>query len=212
MSATRTIKEKKLHMQTRLKTTIDPSYIGFRRYLQWQVQLAKKELCDHKVIEEYDGIDLDLYSEALKIIDLDAQFRKLLSEEQIEVVSYISYHTQYDKQPFNYYAKEQSAFKKWLSVFFKNTDENLCDINQIRLGKLMRKIKAFHNAKVASLARTLNVDVSTINLYVNGERLPNLNYLKKFVMSSQFKLKKVNLTIDTTFKNYVAKVGILENN
>lgn len=196
-------------MQTRLKTTIDPSDIGFRRYLQWQVGLAKKELWDHKVMEEYDGIDLDSYSEALKIMDLDAQFRKLLSEEEKEVVSYISYHTQYDKQPSNYYVKEQSAFKKWLSVFFKNTDENLCDINQIRLGKLMRKIRTFHNVKMASLARTLNVDVSTISLYENGERLPNLNYLKKFCYVFSVSIEKiVNLTIDTTFKNYDAKVGI----
>ena len=35
-------------------------------------RLAKKELWNHKVIEEYDGIDLHLYSEGLKIIDFDA--------------------------------------------------------------------------------------------------------------------------------------------
>ena len=77
----------------------------------------------------------------------------------------------------------------------------------------MRKIRTFHNVKMASLARTLNVDVSTISLYENGERLPNLNYLKKFCYVFSVSIEKiVNLTIDTTFKNYDAKVGISENN
>ena len=187
-------------MQTRLKTTIDPSDIGFRRYLQWQVGLAEKELWDFKVMEEYEGIDLEIYSEALKIMDLDEQFRKLLSEEEKEVVRYISYHTQYDKQPSNYYVKEQSAFKKWLSVFFKNKDKNLCDISTVRLGKLMKKIRTFHNVKMASLARILNVDVSTISLYENGERLPNVNYLRKFAYLFSVDIKKlIDLTIDATF-------------
>lgn len=188
-------------MQTRLKTTIDPSDIGFRRYIRNIIGNARYEVYTSKILEEYVGVDYERFSEAIKIVDLDDKFRLSLTAEENEALTYMKYHNPGEKMPDNYFVKEQSAYKKWIDIFFKDYDKNCCEINQFRLGILMKKIRNFYNVKMASLARQIGVDVSCVCLYEKGQRLPNLNYMKKFCYLFSISIDElVSLSEDSTFR------------
>lgn len=55
----------------------------------------------------------------------------------------------------------------------------------------MRLIRRHYNITVASLVRTLGVDQSTVSLYGNGKRTPNLNYVTKFCYLFSIKIDEL---------------------
>lgn len=91
---------------------------------------------------------------------------------------------------------------KWPSVFFNKDAPKLKDINNKRIGKLMRMIRTQHCMSATLLARLLGVDRSTVSLYENGERTPNLNYVAKFFTLYSITIDElVFLTLDKDLEN-----------
>ena len=188
-------------MRTKLKEQIDCSEIGFRRYLKDQIGIARLEVEVHEH-NEWSYIDYESFAIATRIIDLDNQFHKLLDKEEEAIVRYISYHTPRDVKPENTDKLFKQIYEKWLSVFFNKKAPIYKDINPYRIGKLMRLIRRHYNITVASLARTLGVDRSTVSLYENGKRTPSLNYAARFCYLFSIKIDDlVFLTLDKDLLN-----------
>lgn len=121
----------------------------------------------------------------------------LLTDEEKKVNDYIKYHTPTEREPNNYNQIFLAIYKKWLSVFSNANKKLYKDINPIRIGKLMKRIRENHYYTMASLARILDVDVSTISLYERGKRVPSLNYTAKFCAMFSIKIDNlVNLILD----------------
>ncbi len=85
-------------MITKLRLAIDPSEIGFRRFLKYQIGAARFRI-SHIESNEYSTIDLDEYADAVKIKDLHDEFTNGLTDGEKEVVDYLEYHTPIEKEP-----------------------------------------------------------------------------------------------------------------
>jgi len=167
-------------MDTAQKFFIDKSEIGFRRYIKLQKGIVERAIINFETFDMHIGPDWDKYCDLLKVQDLDNKFIALLNDSEREAIKYMHYHNPNESQPYNYHLSKTTAYKKWVSIFFKEYDLTFCEINQIKLGRLMKTIRLSHNVKIAELARAFDVDISCISLYESGQRLPNLNYIKKF--------------------------------
>ena len=188
-------------MRTSLKIQIDKSEIGFRRFLKHQISYCKHTIY---VSENFDSmVDLDEYAMAIRVVDLYDKFIGLLNEEEKLIVKYLQYHEKGAEKPTNTDKLFQEIYVKWTSVFFNKDAPKFKDINNKRIGKLMRMIRTQHCMSATLLARLLGVDRSTVSLYENGERTPNLNYVAKFCTLYSITIDElVFLTLDKdlTFK------------
>lgn len=117
---------------------------------------------------------------AVNLQKLDDKFKSLLSKEEQEVASYLSYHNPCDKAPLNMEKYMRSAYEKWLNVFFKNKTYLYEEIDPKKLGKIMLYIRTRSEMKKTTLAEHIGADRSTISKIENGERLPSLEYTYKF--------------------------------
>ena len=163
-----------------LGLAIDNSEIGFRRYVGSYDRFIRhtQELILMKEWLRKD--DLQKLADATKIIKLDDEFRKLLSAEEAEAVHYLSYHNQMDVKPNNYFMNIESAFQKWVSIFFDKKNRLIEDIDPVAFGVVLKHIRVSKEITKTELARDMGIDRNTISSFENGKRLPPLVYMYKF--------------------------------
>ena len=125
-------------MFIKMRIAIDPSKIGFRRFLKSQIINIKNNISDYENFPNY-SFDIEIYAEALKVYDLYEQFLSKLSSEERFIVKYINYHTPIEKEPENYHELINPIYQKRYDIFF-NANTYKERINEKRIEKVMRMI------------------------------------------------------------------------
>ena len=156
----------------------------FRRYLTYYSKLVYEYINR----EEKRIYSIDTYISYLKIAKLDGFFNDLLTIDEM----YALHHWTHEKQE-NYKLPllVERAYEKWQEVFFKKEFDYLFEeLNPIGLGIVLRAIRECNDISKTDLARMIGVNRKTVLLVENGDRLPSLIYIYKF-------LKIFNTTLDS---------------
>ncbi len=122
----------------------------------------------------------DDYIKAMKIKDLDNEFFANLCDEEVDAVNYKTYHHALNAKPISFEHYLETAYKKWIEVFFENRLIKNHTINNLVLSEVMRKLRVDKRLTITESADILGVDRTTITRYENGERQPSILYLFKF--------------------------------
>lgn len=156
----------------------------FRKYLIYYSKLVY----DYINREEKRIYSIDTYISYLKIAKLDGIFNDLLTIDEM----YALYNWTHEKQE-NYKLPllVERAYEKWQEVFFKKEYDYLFEeLNPHGLGIVLRAIRECNGVSKTDLARMIGVNRKTVLLVENGDRLPSLIYIYKF-------LKIFNTTLDS---------------
>lgn len=187
-------------MIIKMRIAIDPSKIGFRRFLKSQIINIKNKISDYENFPNY-SFDIEVYAEALKVYELYELFLSKINSEERFIVKYINYHTPIEKEPTHYHELVNPIYQKWYDIFF-NANTYKEGINEKRIGKVMRMIIIYNNRSASELARILGVNRSTVVLHENSDRIPKLNYLYKFCKLFNLKIDDlIKLVLDENLSN-----------
>lgn len=156
----------------------------FRKYLIYYSKLVY----DYINREEKRIYSIDTYISYLKIAKLDGFFNDLLTVEELHAL----YDWTHEKQE-NYKLPllVERAYEKWQEVFFKKEFDYLFEeLNPHGLGIVLRAIRECNGVSKTDLASMIGANRKTVLLVENGDRLPSLIYIYKF-------LKIFNTTLDS---------------
>lgn len=167
-------------MRTKLAFDLSKRFSSFKSYLKHNSSYINYIVtnCFHRAIHTDD--ELEELAAAVNLQKLDDEFKALLSKEEQEIAKYLAYHNPYEKAPENIEKYMNSAYEKWLNVFFKEKSYLYEEIDPKKLGKIMFYIRTRNEMKKTTLAEHIGVDRSTVSKIENGERLPSLDYVYKF--------------------------------
>lgn len=147
----------------------------FRKYLIYYSKLVY----DYINREEKRIYSIDTYISYLKIARLDGFFNDLLTVEELRAL----YDWTHEKQE-NYKLPllVERAYEKWQEVFFRKEYDYLFEeLNPHGLGIILRAIRECNGVSKTDLARMIGVNRKTVLLVENGDRLPSLIYIYKFL-------------------------------
>lgn len=147
----------------------------FRKYLIYYSKLVY----DYINLEEKRIYSIDTYISYLKIAKLDGFFNDLLTiDEMYALHDWINEKQESYELPL----LVERAYEKWQEVFFKKEFDYLFEeLNPIGLGIVLRAIRECNGVSKTDLARMIGVNRKTVLLVENGDRLPSLIYIYKFL-------------------------------
>lgn len=156
----------------------------FRKYLIYYSKLVY----DYINREEKRIYSIDTYISYLKIAKLDGIFNDLLTIDEM----YALHDWTHEKQEsYKLPLLVERAYDKWQEVFFKKEYDYLFEeLNPHGLGIVLRAIRECNGVSKTDLARMIGINRKTMLLVENGDRLPSLIYIYKF-------LKMFNTTLDS---------------
>ena len=155
----------------------EKTFKGFKRYIDWVRIYAKNQKASLESSYVISEDDYDSYAFCVYIVEQDALFYKKLTNEEIEALSYWHYHNPIAKKPILLEFYLQTAYSKYLEVFFSKPEPT---INLKVLGKMMRLFREKRVRTKTELGEILGVDRTTITNYEKGNREPSLSYMYKF--------------------------------
>jgi len=147
----------------------------FRKYLIYYSKLVY----DYINREEKRIYSIDTYISYLKIAKLDGFFNDLLTIEEM----YALYKWTHEKQEsYELPLLVERAYEKWQEVFFRKEYDYLFEeLNPHGLGIILRAIRECNGVSKTDLARMIGVNRKTVLLVENGDRLPSLIYIYRFL-------------------------------
>ncbi|MBP3733237.1 MAG: helix-turn-helix domain-containing protein [Bacilli bacterium] len=156
----------------------------FRKYLTYYSKLVY----DYINREEKRIYSIDTYISYLKIAKLDGFFNDLLTiDEMYALHDWINEKQESYELPL----LVERAYEKWQEVFFRKEYDYLFEeLNPHGLGIVLRAIRECNGVSKTDLARMIGVNRKTVLLVENGDKLPSLIYIYKF-------LKTFNTTLDS---------------
>ena len=156
----------------------------FRKYLIYYSKLVY----DYINREEKRIYSIDTYISYLKIAKLDGFFNDLLTiDEMYALHDWINEKQESYELPL----LVERAYEKWQEVFFRKEYDYLFEeLNPHGLGIVLRAIRECNGVSKTDLARMIGVNRKTVLLVENGDKLPSLIYIYKF-------LKTFNTTLDS---------------
>lgn len=179
-------------MMIRMKYNIIRSKKGFREFIKFNLEEARRFIISCEKSPLFYNQHLDEYVEALEIDDIGIKYASILNKDESEALIYYRYHLPIDKEPDKYYDLLESSYQKWLRILPKDK----LRLSSRKIGKIMKIIRIKNNISIISLALIMDVDRNTITKYENGKRLPSLEYFYRFCVI-------FNLTMDELLKNRI---------
>ena len=167
-------------MLTKLETQLVKNEACFKRYVASLHFYFEFELEKYNYSELHDKDEYERHCNNLMLVSLGREFYGLLTEGEKAATDYLGYHKNHEKEPDNYIENRNSAYEKWIKVFFKNKNIENTVLDPFVVGGIMKYIRKTHKVTKTHLALCMGVDRNTVALIEKGERLPSLNYTYKF--------------------------------
>lgn len=167
-------------MLTKLETQLVKNEACFRRYVAslhfyFEFELEKYAYNEYHTKEEYER-----FCNNMMLVSLGREFYGLLTDGEKAALEYIGFHDNKKKEPINFIENKNSAYQKWINIFFKNKNFVNDVLDPIVVGGIMKYIRKTNSVTKTHLAFCMGVDRNTVALIEKGERLPSLNYTYRF--------------------------------
>jgi DNA-binding XRE family transcriptional regulator len=140
--------------------------------------------------------DINEYAEALRIEKLYEGFLCTLTDLEENAIRFLRYHNSDELMPKEYWVSLDSAYEKWSRVFADKNINTFAEIDSIRLGKLMKRIRISSMKSSTETAEILSINRATLHKYEQGLRLPQITTLYRFCILFSF-------SIDTLIENSI---------
>ena len=178
-------------MLTKLETQLVKNEACFRRYVAslhfyFEFELEKYAYNEYHTKEEYER-----YCNNMMLVSLGREFYGLLSKEELEAINYFAQHKNGEQQPDNYIQNKDTAYDKWIKVFFRNQKLNNHELDPIVVGGIMKYIRKTNNVTKTRLSIILGVDRNTVLLIEKGQRLPSLIYIYRFAKLFGYTIEEI---------------------
>ena len=167
-------------MLTKLETQLVKSEACFKRYVASLHFYFEFELEKYNYFEFHDKDEYERHCNNLMLVSLGREFYGLLTEGEKAATEYMGFHPEGEKEPEHFIENKNSAYEKWIKVFFKNKNIENNNLDPFVVGGIMKYIRKTKNVTKTHLAVCLGVDRNTIALIEKGHRLPSLSYIYKF--------------------------------
>ena len=167
-------------MLTKLETQLVKSEACFKRYVASLHFYFELELEKYNYFEFHDKDEYERHCNNLMLVSLGREFYGLLTEGEKAAAKYMGFHHKSEKEPEHFIENKNSAYEKWVKVFFKNKNIENDDLDPFVVGGILKYIRKTKNVTKTHLAFCLGVDRNTVALIEKGHRLPSLSYIYKF--------------------------------
>lgn len=157
---------------------------GFLQYLKSKrSNIIFKYSCYKEISYQHE---LEEYMELRELVLLDNEFFSLLTfGEKIAVEEVIN------NANLNDFGNEilEHAFQKWFKVFFK--EEPLKEIDQKKLGEIIKKIRELNGSSKTELGRQIGFDRTYIGRVESGKMMPSLSFAYRFCKTCEITIDKL---------------------
>lgn len=167
-------------MLTKLETQLVKSEACFKRYVASLHFYFEFELEKYNYFEFHDKDEYERHCNNLMLVSLGREFYGLLTEGEIAAIEYMGFHPEGEKEPEHFLESKNSAYEKWIKVFFRNKNIEKNVLDPFIVGGIMKYIRKTHKVTKTHLAFCMGVDRNSVTLIEKGQRLPSLNYVYRF--------------------------------
>lgn len=153
--------------------------MGFSRYLRHHrthYRIQERVYNYHCHLLEFK---IEEQMEIEKIIELDKKFMALTTPEEREMIKYLAYHNPNESPPEHLHKSFESAYPKWYSVFYNESDPLFGKISPVLLGKEIEYLRVTNQYNKSELASMVGIDRTTLFDIEQGLRLPSVEILHR---------------------------------